>query len=116
MLKNHALAKSIADASFSEFHRQLKYKAAWHGGQVIEADRFYPSSKTCSRCGAVKESLSLSARTFVCEQCALVIDRDRNAAINLKQYTVSSTGINACGDGRLQSSGTVPVAEAGTKC
>ncbi len=66
MLKNHTLAKSIADASFSEFYRQLKYKAAWHGGQVIEADRFYPSSKTCSRCGTLKDTLSLSNRTFVC--------------------------------------------------
>jgi len=115
MLKNHRLAKSIADASFSEFHRQLKYKVEWHGGQVIVADRFYPSSKTCSRCGTVKETLSLSERTFRCDECGLVIDRDQNAAINLKHYTVSSTGINACGDGRLQSLGTVPVREAGTK-
>ena len=106
MLKNHALAKSIADASFSEFHRQLKYKAIWHGGQVIEAARFYPSSKTCSRCGTVKDTLSLSTQIFVCDECGLVIDRDQNAAINLQHHTVSSTEIHACGDGRLQSSAT----------
>jgi len=64
MLKNHKLAKSIADASFSEFHRQLTYKAKWNGGQVIEADRFFPSSKTCSRCGTKKAELRLSERVF----------------------------------------------------
>ena len=62
-----------------------------------------------------EDTLSLSERTFVCDECGLVIDRDQNAAMNLQHHTVSSTEINACGDGRLQSSGTVPVREAGTK-
>lgn len=115
MLKNHTLAKSIADASFSEFHRQLKYKVKWAGGQVIEVDRFYPSSKTCSRCGEVKEFLKLSERVFHCEQCGFTIDRDHNAAINLRKYTVSSTGSNACEDDKVHAGRQVVIAEAGTK-
>ncbi len=100
MLKNHKLAKSIADASFSEFHRQLKYKSDWNKRTLIEVDQFYPSSKTCSQCGWKHETLTLSDRIFRCEQCGLVIDRDRNAALNLRQYTASSAGINACGEER----------------
>ncbi len=100
MLKNHKLAKSIADASFSEFHRQIKYKAAWKGNVVVEADRFYPSSKTCSRCGWYKKDLKLGDRIFVCEKCDLRIDRDRNAALNLKKCTVGSTGSQACEEER----------------
>lgn len=92
MLKNHTLAMSIADASFSEFHRQLKYKASWNGGQVVKADPFYPSSKKCSACDWIHPTLTLSDRIFQCEECGLTIDRDQNAAINLKQCTVSSTG------------------------
>ncbi len=91
MLKNHKLAKSIADASFSEFHRQLKYKAAWNGRHVVNAEPFYPSSKTCSQCDGVHPDLTLSDRVFHCEKCGLTIDRDQNAAINLKKCTVSST-------------------------
>ncbi len=100
MLKNHKLAKSIADASFSEFQRQLKYKSDWNGRTLVEVDRFYPSSKTCSQCGWRHDALALSDRVFRCEQCGLVIDRDRNAALNLKQYTASFAGINACGEER----------------
>lgn len=116
MVKNHHLANAVSDASFHEFHRQLTYKAGWNGGQVIQADRCFPSSKTCSQCGTKKAELRLSERVFCCEHCGLTLDRDVNAAINLRNYTVSSTGINACGEGRLQSFGTVPVSEAGTKC
>jgi putative transposase len=95
MMKNHRLARAVGDASMSEFHRQLRYKVAWRGGQVIEADRFFPSSKTCSGCGERKDDLSLSDREYVCEKCGLVIDRDLNAAINLKNLTVSLT-VTAC--------------------
>jgi putative transposase len=115
MLKNHHLAKSIADASFSEFHRQLIYKAGWKNGQIIKVERFYPSSKICSQCGEIKTSLKLLERVFHCKHCGFTIDRDLNAAINLRNCTVSSTGINACRDGGLQSFGTVPVNETGTK-
>ena len=82
-MKNHRLAKSVADASFYEFRRQLEYKASENGNTVYIADRFFPSSKKCSSCGSVKAKLSLDERTYCCDQCGLVIDRDLNAAINL---------------------------------
>jgi putative transposase len=106
MMKNHNLAHAVSDASFSEFQRQLTYKSEWSGGQIVQADRWFPSSKTCSKCGTKKDILTLSERVFCCENCGLTIDRDVNAAMNLKNNTVSSTGINACGDGRLQPSGS----------
>ena len=100
MLRNRRLARSIADAAFGEIRRQLAYKGEWTGFKLVVADRWFPSSKTCSRCGHIKVELKLSDRTFVCPVCGLVMDRDLNASINLREYynTVSSTGINACGD------------------
>lgn len=86
MLKNHYLALSISDLGFGEFRRQLEYKSKLYGNTLIIADRWYPSSKTCSGCGHVKETLLLSEREFVCESCGQVIDRDLNAAINLRNY------------------------------
>ena len=83
MMKNHKLAKSIADASFYEFRRQLTYKSIENGNTVDLADRSYPSSKRCSSCGSVKAKLGLNERTYYCDHCGLVIDRDLNAAINL---------------------------------
>jgi putative transposase len=83
MTANHSLAKAVSDASFGELRRQIGYKASWHGVEVVVADRFYPSSKTCSACGSVKPTLALSERTFVCPECGVMIDRDLNAAINL---------------------------------
>jgi putative transposase len=83
MLKNRRLARRVADAGFGLFRRQLAYKMRWHGGQLIIADRWYPSSKTCSGCDAVKTKLRLSERTYRCESCGLVLDRDINAARNL---------------------------------
>ena len=86
MLANRRLARHVADASFAEFRRQSEYKAAWRGGRVIVADRWFASSKTCSRCGAVKAKLALSERTYGCTACGLVLDRDVNAASNLAAY------------------------------
>ncbi len=86
MLANRRLARRVADASFAEFRRQIEYKAAWRGGTVMVADRWFASSKTCSGCGAVKAKLLLSERTYVCGACGLVADRDRNAAVNLAEY------------------------------
>ena len=83
MLKNHKLAKSLSDVSFSKFNEILEYKAKYNGVSITRADRFYPSSKTCSHCGAVKSKLSLSQRTFICDACGYTIDRDYNASINL---------------------------------
>ena len=83
MLKNHKLAKSISDVSWSEFVRQLEYKANWYGRKIIKVPTFYPSSKTCSSCGNIKESLTLSERIYHCECCGLEIVRDYNASINI---------------------------------
>jgi putative transposase len=98
MLKNHHLAQAIGDVGFAEFKRQLLYKASWYGSRVILADRWEPSSKRCSSCGWLDADLALSDRTFHCEQCGLVLDRDLNAAINLEQLAGSSSDSqNACG-------------------
>jgi putative transposase len=83
MLRNRQLARHIADTGWGELRRQLGYKTAWAGGILLEADTFYPSSKTCSGCGHVKAKLPLSERTYRCEHCGLVLDRDLNAARNL---------------------------------
>jgi len=101
-MRNHKLSKALADASLSEILRQIKYKSEWKGIKVVEADRFFPSSKTCSNCGIVKENLTLSDRVFICDDCGFEIDRDLNAAINLKNMAVGST-VTAC---RLESSGS----------
>ena len=101
MLKNRRLSKAMSDAGLSELLRQIEYKAVWRGAFVVKADRFYPSSKTCSGCGLVKADLTLSMREYECDACGLVIDRDLNASINLKQYAVGST-VKAC---RLGSAG-----------
>lgn len=97
MMNNRHLARSIADMSFFEFRRQLEYKAAMRGGQVVVADRFYPSSKMCSDCGHKLEALPLALRQWTCPACAVTHDRDVNAAINLKNMAVSST-VAACGE------------------
>jgi putative transposase len=92
MVCNRRLARAISDAGFGEIRRQLAYKTTWHGGQLLVADRWYPSSKTCSGCGAVKTKLPLHARTFTCASCGLVLDRDFNAATNLAQLVVAGSG------------------------
>lgn len=89
MMKNRHLSKSIASQGFYEFKKMIEYKCVKYGIEFIEADKWYPSSKTCSRCGRIKTKLSLSERTFVCEHCGYEIDRDKNAAINLSRYKVS---------------------------
>lgn len=83
MVANHNLAQAIEDASFGEFRRELEYKCARAGVALHVVDRFYPSSKTCSACWAVKAKLPLSVRTYRCDVCGLAIDRDLNAAINI---------------------------------
>lgn len=88
MLSNHKLARSVADMSFFEFRRQLTYKAQTTQSRVVVADRWFASSKTCSECGSVKDKLELSERTYHCEFCGFVCDRDVNAALNLRNYAV----------------------------
>ncbi len=93
MQRNKHLALSISDASMGELRRQLSYKSDWYGSTLVVADRFYPSSKLCSGCGVIKETLRLSERTFDCEVCGLSLDRDENAAINLRRLGLSAAGL-----------------------
>jgi putative transposase len=96
MVRNRHLARSVADMGFFEFRRQLDYKTMMRGGRVVVADRFFASSKTCSTCGHRLEVLPLSVRRWTCPACGKNHDRDMNAAINLKNYAVSST-VSVCG-------------------
>ena len=86
MIKNRHLSKSIQEQCFYEFIKQMQYKCEWNGIEFVQANRFFPSSKLCSNCGCVKDILKLSERTYVCEHCGNIIDRDYNAAINLSRY------------------------------
>jgi putative transposase len=104
MLANRRLARAVADQGFGTARRLLAYKTRWHSGQLLVADRWYPSSKTCSRCGWRKPSLTLAERTFSCQACGLVTDRDINAAINLLKLAIGTAsgagtgpGAYACG-------------------
>ena len=88
MIKNKHLSKTIMEAKFYEIIRQMQYKCEWLGIPFLQVDRFYPSSKTCSRCGTVKHNLKLKDRIFTCESCGLTIDRDYNASLNLQRYKI----------------------------
>jgi putative transposase len=110
MLRNRRLARSIADASWAEFHRQLAYKCTWYGSRLVVADRWYASSKTCSACGQVRTGLSLAERLYHCPACGLVLDRDLNAARNLAGLMLAVAGSspetrNACGAGSAGQTG-----------
>ena len=85
MLANHHLARAVSDAGWAEFARQLGYKQAWRGGQLVIADRWYPSSKLCPSCGAINSDLTLADRVFTCG-CGYCADRDSNAAVNLARW------------------------------
>lgn len=93
MMKNHRLARAISDVSFYEFKRQLTYKAEYYGNTIIEADKFYPSSKTCSCCGAIKSDLKLGDRVYKCKACESVLDRDYNASFNLARLANEKIGL-----------------------
>ncbi len=96
MVKNHKLARSISNASWSELVRQIQYKQEWNGGEFIKIDRYFPSSKTCSNCDFIIESLPLSIREWTCPKCGTVLDRDQNAAVNiLKQGLRNSQASSA---------------------
>lgn len=123
-LPNGAAAKTglnrgLADAGLGEMFRQLDYKTRWYGSHLVKADRWLPSSKMCSGCGVVKTKLHLAERGYHCQHCGLVIDRDRNAAINLARHalkaTAPSTGVVTGGaDRKTQPSGTAGGNETGT--
>lgn len=99
MMGNHKLAKSVQDASMSMFLTTLCRKAVKYNNMIFKVDTFYPSSKTCSNCGQVKTKLGLDERVYECEECGIIIDRDLNAAINLKKVALSAVEtLNACGE------------------
>lgn len=91
MMKNKHLSKAIANQCLYEFIRQMKYKCERAGIEFVQADRWFPSSKTCSQCGEIKKDLNLSDRVYKCTHCGLEIDRDYNAAINLMNYSCPTT-------------------------
>ena len=95
MARNRRLAKAVSDAAFGEFRRQLEYKTARTGARLHVVDRWYPSSKICSKCGAVKAKLSLSERVYTCDGCGLVMDRDLNAAVNILVAGSAPETVNA---------------------
>lgn len=130
MLSNRRLARAVADQGFATARRMLSYKTTWSGGRLVTADRWYPSSKMCSGCGWRKPSLTLSERTFKCEACGVVLDRDVNAAINLLNLASSTAsgagtgpgeGTHACGarvrpaNGRRQALNQEPGIPDGSK-
>jgi|11_taG_2_1085331.scaffolds.fasta_scaffold02533_4 putative transposase len=94
LVKNHKLAKSISDVSWSTFTTMLEYKAKWYGREVIKIDRFFPSSKTCNKCGYINQDLTLKVREWTCQECNTKHDRDLNASINILKQ-----GLNKIADG-----------------
>jgi len=108
MMQNHNLAKSIQDVSWSEFTHQLQYKASWYGREVVKIDRYFPSSKTCNKCGWIKNDLTLNDRNWVCPQCSFHLDRDLNAAKNILNQGLNLLDINKiniAGTAKIQASG-----------
>jgi putative transposase len=104
MLANHHVAQAVSDASFFEVKRQLLYKAEQYGGTVQLVNRWYPSSKTCSRCDWIHDDLTLAERVFVCHECGLVMDRDHNAALNIRKEalrTISGVPVVASSERKI---------------
>ncbi len=94
MVKNHKLAKSISDASWGEFNRQLEYKCQWYGKELIKIDRYFPSSKRCGNCGHIVDKLPLNVREWECPQCGTKHDRDINASVNI---LAAGLAVSVCG-------------------
>ena len=116
MVKNHHLARSLSDAALGEFRRQLEYKTARTGAVLRVVDRRFPSSKTCSNCGVVKAKLSLSERVFNCDDCGASMDRDLNAAINIRVAGSAPETLNAHGGTVRRGSPSGHVALVPVKC
>jgi putative transposase len=113
MMKNHKLSKAISDVSWGKFIDTLEYKSVWNDKQVVHIDRFFPSSKTCSKCGWINNNLTLKDREWTCHKCNSILDRDLNASINIlnegKRINISvGTTDYECGDQiRPDSSGVI---------
>lgn len=103
MMKNHKLASAIADSGFYEFRRQLEYKAEWYGSKVTVIDKWYPSSQLCSGCGA-RQAMPLQVRVYDCSSCGTSLDRDLNAAINIRDYSTNSVSYTDSDCGRRNGS------------
>lgn len=105
MLKNNKLARVISDAAWRELRRMLEYKAAWYGRELVVVDRWFPSSKLCSACGAIAATMPLKVRTWTCEGCGAVHDRDGNAAVNL---LAAGSAVSALSSGWKTCPGALP--------
>ena len=99
MMKNHNLAKSISDCSWSEFLRQLKYKSEWNERNLIQINKFFPSSKTCNKCKFVNQNLTLKDREWFCPVCDAKLDRDLNASKNILEQGLMIYNLNNSGCG-----------------
>ena len=108
--RNRHLSKSIMDSGWGEFVRQLEYKSHWYGRSLVKVDRFFPSSKTCSHCGCIKDHLNLSERNWTCSDCGVVHDRDFNASVNIK---AEGTSVLARGEESSGSSAVRHLSETG---
>jgi putative transposase len=111
LLKNGRLARAISDAAWSQFRSMLEYKAQWYGREVIAVDRWFPSSKLCSTCGRLQETMPLHARTRACHGCGTTHDRDGNAAKNL---LAAGLAVSACGAG-VRPQRSTPGGQSATK-
>jgi transposase len=101
MVKNHKLAQAISDVSWGSLVSMLKYKAAWHDRQIVQIDRWFPSSKTCSSCNYIMQDMNLSIREWVCPSCGEVHNRDVNAAKNiLRQGLNQMSGLGTKSDSK----------------
>jgi len=107
MVKNHNLAKAILDASWYEITRQLEYKSAWNDRDFVKIDRWFPSSKTCSVCGFIKQNLTLNDRKWTCPKCGTVLDRDKNASINILKQGLKL--LSGCGTQSVKKHGKASV-------
>jgi putative transposase len=105
MLKNHKLAQAISDASWSTFVNMLKYKSDWYGKNILQIGSFAPSSKTCSCCGYINKELTLKDREWTCPKCKSILERDVNAAINIKFFALKN---NLSGEHTLKNQGKLP--------
>jgi len=114
MVKNHNLAQAISDVSWSTFVTMLEYKADWYGKNILRIGRFAPSSKTCSNCGNINKELTLKDREWTCSKCNSVLDRDKNASINIKSFALKNylSGTDRKNQGELLSMDKVLTLEA----
>jgi putative transposase len=101
LVRNTHLGRVIGDAGWAEFGRQLCYKAAWLSGELVISDRWFPSTRVCSRCGRIIPRMGLTERTFRCDLCGLTLDRDRNAAANLAAWAEHAQAPDRQAGGRV---------------